>query len=278
LVSDPAAESGESGESRRARQAGGRPRQRIANRLHAGVLALVLLSTAAAQAAEIKVAVSANFAAPLRKIGVDFEKESGHRIVASVGSTGMFYAQIKAGAPFDALLAADDETPARLEKEGAGVAGSRFTYAIGKLVLWSRTPGFVDDRGEVLRTKAFSHLALADPRLAPYGAASLQVLKALGLLETLQPRFVTAANNTQAYQFVASGNAELGFLALSQVYQDGRITEGSGWIVPQEFYSPLRQDAVLLARARGKPAAEALLKYLRGDKARAIIRSYGYGL
>lgn len=130
----------------------------------------------------------------------------------------------------------------------------------------------------MLRTKGFSHLALADPRLAPYGAASLQVLKALGLLDTLQPRFVTVANNTQAYQFVASGNAELGFLALSQVYQDGRITEGSGWIVPQELYSPLRQDAVLLARARAKPAAEALLQYLRGDKARAIIRSYGYGL
>jgi len=145
-------------------------------------------------------------------------------------------------------------------------------------VLWSRTPGFVDDRGEVLRTKAFNHLALADSRLAPYGAASLQGLKALGLLDTLQPRFVTAANNTQAYQFVASGNAELGFVALSQVYKGGRIAEGSGWIVPQALYQPIRQDAVMLARGKGKPAVEAFLQYLRGDKAREIIQSYGYTL
>jgi len=138
-------------------------------------------------------------------------------------------------------------------------------------VLWSRTPGFVDDRGEVLRTKAFNHLALADSRLAPYGAASLQGLKALGLLDTLQPRFVTAANNTQAYQFVASGNAELGFVALSHEYQDGRITEGSGWIVPQELYSPLRQDAVLLARARGKPTAEVSARR-QGTRDHQVLR------
>jgi molybdate transport system substrate-binding protein len=250
----------------------------MANPLQAGFFAAVLLSTAAVHADEINVAVTANFAAPLQKIAVEFEKDSGHRIVPSFGSTGKFYAQIRAGAPFAAFLAADDETPARLEKEGEGVAGSRFTYAIGKLVLWSRTGGYVDHRGEVLTKKAFAHLALADPRLAPYGAAGVEVLKALGLLETLQPRFVTAENITQAYQFVASGNAELGFVALSQVYKAGRIAEGSGWIVPQALYQPIRQDAVLLARGKGKPAVEAFLQYLRGDKAREIIQSYGYAL
>jgi len=251
----------------------------MANPLQAGFFAAVLLSTAAGHADEINVAVTANFAAPLQKIAVEFQKDSGHRIVPSFGSTGKFYAQIKAGAPFAAFLAADDETPARLEKEGEGVAGSRFTYAIGKLVLWSRMDGYVDHRGEVLTKKAFAHLALPDPRLAPsYGAAGVEVLQALGLFATLRPRFVTAANSTQAYQFVASGNAELGFVALSKVYKAGRIAEGSGWIVPQALYQPIRQDAVMLARSKGKPAVEAFLQYLRGDKAREIIQSYGYAL
>ena len=240
--------------------------------------ALALLSTAQVHADEINVAVAANFASPLQKIAAEFEKDSGHRIVPSFGSTGKFYAQIKAGAPFEVFLAADEETPARLEKEGDGVAGSRFTYAIGKLVLWSRTVGYVDDQGEVLQRQTFQHLALPSPRLAPYGAAGVEVLKALGLLDTLQPRFVTAENITQAYQFVASGNSELGFVALAQVYKDGRIAEGSGWIVPQKLYQPLRQDAVMLARGKGKPAAEAFLAYLRADKARAIIQSFGYAL
>lgn len=240
--------------------------------------ALALLSTPQAHADEINVAVAANFAAPLQKIATEFEKDSGHRILPSFGSTGKFYAQIKAGAPFEVLLAADEETPTRLEKEGDGVTGSRFTYAIGRLVLWSRKEGLVDDRGEVLRKSDFQHLALANPKLAPYGAAGIEALKTLGLLDPLQPRLVTAENIAQAYQFVASGNAELGFLALSQVYQDGRIAQGSVWIVPQNLYKPIRQDAVLLTRGKGKPAAEALLKYLRGDKAKAIIRSFGYEL
>ncbi len=241
-----------------------------------GCFAVALLTAAAVHADEISVAVAANFALPMQKIAAEFEKESGHTIVASSASTGKFYAQIKAGAPFEVLLAADDETPARLEKEGDGVAGSRFTYAVGKLVLWSRKESFVDDQGEVLRRSDFQHLALPNPKLAPYGAAGAQTLRALGLLEELQSKFVTAENITQAYQFVASGNAELGFVALSQVYREGRIAHGSGWIVPPKLHNPLRQDALLLAKGRGRPGPAALLKYLRGEKARSIIKSFGY--
>lgn len=243
------------------------------------VLALALLCAAGAtRADEVPIAVAANFTAPMKAIAADFEKETGHKAVPSFGSTGKFYAQIKNDAPFEVFLAADDETPARLEKEGEGLPGSRFTYAIGKLALWSRRPGQVDERGEVLAKGQFKHLALANPKLAPYGAAGIEVLKALGLFEAVQPKLVTGENISQTYQFVASGNAELGFVALSQVWKDGRIAEGSGWIVPQKYYTPIRQDAVLLAKGKGKPGAEALLAYLKGDKARAVIRGFGYDL
>jgi len=239
---------------------------------------LLLAASTAALADELPIAVAANFTAPLQQIAAEFEKDTGHKVVASFGSTGKFYAQIKAGAPFEILLAADDETPAKLEKEGDGLAGSRHTYAIGKLVLWSKKEGYVDDKGEVLKQNAFQHLSLANPKLAPYGAAGVEMLKNLGLLDVIQPKFVTAENITQAYQFVASGNAELGFVALSQVYKDGRIAEGSAWIVPAHLYQPIRQDGVILAKGKGKPAAEALMKYLKGDKAKAVIKSFGYDL
>lgn len=237
---------------------------------------VLLLVAAGACADELSVAVAANFTAPIKQIAVDFEKDTGHKLVPSFGSTGKFYAQIKGGAPFEILLAADDETPAKLEKEGDGVPGSRFTYAIGKLVLWSKKEGYVDDKGEVLRKNEFQHLSLANPKLAPYGAAGVELLKALGAFDAVQAKFVTAENITQAYQFVASGNAELGFVALSQVLKDGKIAEGSAWIVPQKYYEPIRQDAVILAKGKGKPAAEALVKYLRSDKAKAVIKTYGY--
>ncbi|MDK9725233.1 MAG: molybdate ABC transporter substrate-binding protein [Sterolibacteriaceae bacterium MAG5] len=235
-----------------------------------------LLVSALARADELPIAVAANFTAPIKQIAVDFEKDTGHKLVPSFGSTGKFYAQIKGGAPFEILLAADDETPAKLEKEGDGVSGSRFTYAIGKLVLWSKKDGYVDDKGEVLKKNDFQHLSLANPKLAPYGAAGVETLKALGMLDAVQAKFVTAENITQAYQFVATGNAELGFVALSQVLKDGKIAEGSAWVVPRNFYTPIRQDAVILAKGKGKPAAEALMKYLQDDKARAVIKAYGY--
>lgn len=237
-----------------------------------------LFASTSILADEVPVAVAANFAAPLKQLATDFEKDTGHKLVAAFGSTGKFYTQIKSGAPFEVLLAADDETPARLEKEGDGVAGSRFTYAVGRLVLWSRQAGYVDAQGDVLKKNAFGHLALPNPKLAPYGAAALELLKALGVNDAVQPKLVVAENLTQVQQFVATGNAELGFVALSQVLKEGKIAEGSGWIVPQKFYTPIRQDAVLLAKGKGKPAAEALLAYLKGDKAKAVIRGYGYDL
>jgi len=230
----------------------------------------------AAQAGEVSVAVAANFTAPMQKIAPLFEAETGHKAVLAFGSTGRFYAQIKNGAPFDVLLAADDDTPAKLEREGQGVAGTRFTYAIGKLVLWSKQPGLVDDKGDVLKTGKFDKLALADPRLAPYGLAAIETLTRLGLLDSLKPKFVQGENIAQTWQFVATGNAPLGFVALSQVQADGKLKEGSAWVVPAALHTPIRQDALLLTRAKDNPAAAALLQYLRGDKARGIIRAYGY--
>lgn len=230
-----------------------------------------------AHADEIPVAVAANFTAPMQKIAPDFEKATGHKLVLSFGATGKFYAQIKNGAPFEVLLAADDETPAKLVKEDAAVAGSQFTYAIGKLVLWSAKPAVVDANGEVLKKGGFDHIALANPKLAPYGAAGVETMKALGAYDALQSKMVMAENIGQAYQYVATGNALIGFVALSQVLKDGKI-EGSAWIVPQKLYAPIRQDAVVLAKGKGKPGPAALLKYLKSDKAKAMIKAYGYEL
>ena len=243
----------------------------------AGLL-VVCLSLPAARAAEVKVAVAANFTAPMQKIAAAFALDTGHEAKLTFGATGKFYAQIKNGAPFELLLSADDETPALLERESQAVAGTRFTYAIGRLVLWSRQPGFVDDAGTVLRSGTFKHLALANPKLAPYGAATIEVLNSLGLAATLSPKFVQGENIAQTYQFAATGNAELGFVALSQVWADGRLKEGSAWVVPARLFTPMRQDAIVLKPGQNQPAATALMNYLRGEKARAIIRSFGYDL
>lgn len=224
----------------------------------------------------VPMAVAANFTAPMQKIALEFEKDTGHKAVPSFGATGKFYAQIRNGAPFEVLLAADDETPARLIKENAAVAGSQFTYAIGKLVLWSAKPAIVDDAGEVLKNAGADHLAIANPKLAPYGAAAVEVMKALGVYDNWQPKIVTGESIAQTYQFIHSGNALLGFVALSQVLNDGKI-EGSAWMIPASLHTPIRQDAVMLEKGKGKPAAEALLKYLKTDKAKAIIRAFGYG-
>ncbi len=229
-----------------------------------------------ARAGEVLVAVASNFVAPMHRIAAEFEKTTGHQARLVVGSTGKFYAQIKAGAPFQLLLAADDETPARLVREGDGVAGSPFTYAIGKLVLWSPKPGFVDDQGEVLKSGRFAHLALAEPKLAPYGLAAIETLKALGLAEALQPKVVTGESVTQAWQFVASGNAELGFVAYSQTHAEGRLIGGSYWLVPARYYRPIRQDAVVLVKGKGVAAVDALAGFLKSPAAADIIKSYGY--
>lgn len=232
----------------------------------------------AAQADEVSVAVAANFTAPMQRIAADFEKATGHKAQLVFGSTGKFYAQIKSGAPFQVLLAADDETPTRLVKEGDGVAGSQFTYAIGKLVLWSPKPGFVDDKGEVLKSGKFEHLSIANPKLAPYGLAAVETMKALGLADALQPRLVTGESIGQAQQFVVSGSAELGFIAFAQIHKDGKLIDGSYWLVPGKYHSPIRQDAVVLDKGKGSAAATALLGYLKSDAAKAVIKAYGYDL
>ena len=229
-------------------------------------------------AGEVSVAVASNFTAPMKAIVQAFERDTGHRAILSFGATGQFYAQIKNGAPFAVLLAADDETPARLEREGVAVPGNRFTYATGKIVLWSKKADLVDTNGEILKTGKFDKLALANPKLAPYGAAAMQVLEKLNLTKQLGPKLVEASNIGQTFQFVSSGNAALGFVALSQVFENGKLKEGSGWVVPSNLYSPIKQDAVLLTSGKANVAAQALLQYLRSDKAKAIIVSFGYDL
>jgi molybdate transport system substrate-binding protein len=240
--------------------------------------ALVGLWLLPAQAGEVQVAVASNFTAPMQAIAVAFERETGHTVQMSFGASGKFYAQIKHGAPFEVLLSADDEKPAQLEKDGLTVPGSRFTYALGTLVLWSAQAGVVDAKGEVLAKGAFQKLAIAAPKLAPYGAAAMEVLSGMGVLAAVQPKLVQGENIAQTYQFVSTGNAELGFVALSQVMKDGVLNAGgSAWIVPPKLHRPIRQDAVLLAKGRGNVAAEALLAYLKTDKTQTLLRTYGYG-
>ncbi|MDO7900466.1 molybdate ABC transporter substrate-binding protein [Pseudomonas sp. K1(2024)] len=235
-----------------------------------------LLCLNSAWADEVQVAVAANFTAPIQAIAKDFEKDTGHTLVAAFGATGQFYAQIKNGAPFEVFLAADDSTPAKLEQEKAIVEGSRFTYAIGTLALWSAKPGYVDGKGEVLKQNAFKHLSIANPKTAPYGLAATQVLDKLGLTSATKDKLVEGQNITQAFQFVSTGNAELGFVALSQIYKDGKVDSGSAWIVPATLHDPIRQDAVILGKGKDNPAAKALVEYLKGPKAAAVIKSYGY--
>jgi len=243
----------------------------------AGALLVALYTyCAGAIAGTVSVAVAANFADPVQRIAAAFEQATGHKADVSLGATGKFYAQIRNGAPFDVLLSADEDTPRKLEEEGAAVASTRFVYAVGKLVLWSPKPGVVDDRGAVLGGGNFEHLAICNPKLAPYGAAAVETMKALGSYDRLAATFVEGENISQAYQFVATGNAQLGFVALSQVMQDGKLRAGSAWIVPQSLYRPLRQAALLLDHGKDNAAARAWLDWLRRDDTKALIRGYGY--
>lgn len=236
------------------------------------VTALLLLSPSTV-ADEIKVAVAGNFADAMTALVSRFEAGTGHTVIPVFGSTGKHYAQIVNGAPFSLFLAADVERPSLLEEQGRAVPGSRLTYAIGRLVLWSRTDGFVDPAGAILQQATFRHLAIASPELAPYGAAAQEVLRMLGLWEKLEPRLVRGQTITQTFQYVRTGNAELGFVALSQVERPGVPEAGSSWLVPRELHRPIEQQAVLLEDSK---TARAFLEFLRGNDAREIIRSYGY--
>jgi molybdate transport system substrate-binding protein len=243
------------------------------------VVSLLTVSTIS-KADTTLVAVTANFTKPMTEIAALFEKTTGHTATLSFGASGKFVAQIAHNAPFEVFLAADDKTTAKVLKDGFAVEDSNFTYAIGKLVLWSAKTGFVDEQGAVLSKGDFKHLALADPKLAPYGEAAMEVLKSKDLVQKLQPLFVLGENIAQTYQFVSTGNAELGFVALSQVIDPnkGKIVNGSAWLIPENLYKPIRQDAVLLKKGEENPAALALLEFLKSPEANAIISKYGYGL
>jgi molybdate transport system substrate-binding protein len=212
----------------------------------------------------------------MKKIAEEFEKYTGHKGVISSGATGKFYAQITNGAPFDVFLSADDETPAKLEKEGFAVAGTRFTYATGRLVLWSGNPTLIDDKAAVLMQGDFKRIAIAAPKLAPYGAATIEALTKIGKLNLIQRKMVTGGSIGQTFSMVSTGSAELGFVAMSQVFEDGRLKSGSAWVVPANLHSPLKQDAVLLTRGKANPAALQLLIFLKSGQARAIMNSFGY--
>lgn len=239
---------------------------------------LAVFAIGAAQADEVQVAVAANFTAPIQAIAADFEKDTGHKLVTSFGATGQFYTQIKNGAPFEVFLSADDTTTLKLEAEGETVKGSRFTYAVGTLALWSAKEGYVDTKGKTLSDNQYQHLSIANPKTAPYGLAATQVLARLGLTDKVRDKIVEGQNITQAYQFVSTGNAELGFVALSQIYKDGKVTSGSAWVVPANMHDPIKQDAVILNKGKDSAAAKALVDYLKGPKAAAVIKSYGYQL
>ena len=241
-------------------------------------LFLWVLGSFSAQADEVQVAVAANFSAPIEEIAKAFNKATGHQLKISTGASGKFYAQIKNGAPFQVFLSADEEKPAQLEKDGLAVQGSRFTYAIGKLVLWSADPAVVDVKGKVLERNQFNKIAIANPKTAPYGEAAMETLNALKLKSLIEPKTVMGENISQTYQFVATGNAAIGFVALSQITKDNKLTGGSAWVVPEKLYSPINQDAVLLVNGKDSAAARQLLVFLRGDESLKVIKSYGYGV
>lgn len=239
---------------------------------------VLALSAVQVFAEDVQVAVAANFSAPMEEIAKAFFKSTGHQLKISTGASGKFYAQIKNGAPFQVFLSADEEKPAQLDKDGLTVQGTRFTYAIGKLVLWSVNPAMVDGKGQILESEKFNKLAIANPKTAPYGEAAIETLTVLNLKRQLEPKFVMGENISQTYQFVASGNAAIGFVALSQVTRDNKLIGGSAWVVPEKLYSPIKQDAVLLVNGKDNAAARQFLQFLKGEESLRVIRSYGYAV
>lgn len=239
--------------------------------LAASMMALSLAGQALA--GDVQVAVAANFTDTAKELATVYQKKTGNTVTMSFGSSGTFLSQIEQGAPFEVFLSADAERPAKLETEGLGIKGTRFVYAYGTLVLWSATPGFVDNKGAVLAKGQFDHISIADPAAAPYGVAAVETMQKLDLYDKLQPKIVKGTSIAQAYTFVNSGSAELGFIALSQIY---RFPRGSVWYVPKEDYTPIDQQAILLKPGESDPAARAYLDFLKSPEAVQIIKSYGY--
>lgn len=237
---------------------------------------LLLILAPNSFADNVLVAVASNFKAPMEKISTLFTAQTGHKLLISFGSTGKFYTQIKNDAPFEVFLSADQDHPAKLIQNNLAAKETQFTYAIGKLVLWSPDPKIVDNKGEVLLKGSYAHLALANPKLAPYGVAARETLSQFGLWEKLQARLVFGENITQSHQFVASGNADLGFVAYSQLIIPKKAIKGSFWLVPQKMYSPLKQDAILLIKGKNKIAPKEFLAFLKSESAKTIIKEYGY--
>ncbi len=241
------------------------------------MLILTMTGVTPAFAEQALVAVASNFVPPFREIAVEFETATGHTLRVAAGSSGNFFSQIKNGAPFDLFLSADVERPKLLEAEGLGVKDSRFTYAIGRLVLWSPNPDLA--KGEqTLRSEHFKHLAIANPKTAPYGVAAIQTMQKLGVWEKVQPRVVMGENLSQTMGFIESGNAQLGFVALSQVFDPKLKGKGARWDVPNHLHEPIKQDAILLTKGNDNAAAKALMEFLASPKAQAIIERYGYEL
>ena len=238
----------------------------------AGVLLLSLGGSAFA--GQTNVAVAANFTDAAKEIADAFKAKTGHEAVLSFGSSGQFYTQITQDAPFQVFLSADNERPQKLADEGLGDKATKFTYAVGKLVLWSKSAD-VTKGEEILKSNKFTKVSIANPTAAPYGAAAVETMKKLGVYETLQPKIVQGNNISQTFQFIDTGNAELGFVALSQLKD---VTAGTHWMVPQNLYTPIKQDAVLLKKGQGNEAATAFMTFLKGPEATAIIKKYGYAL
>ncbi len=241
------------------------------------VCVIVLLVVTPVFAEQALVAVAANFVPPFREIAMEFEKTTNHQLQVSGGSSGNFYSQIKNGAPFDVFFSADMERPKLLEDEGLGVKDTRFTYAIGRIVLWSSNADLIKGE-ETLRSKKFKRLAIANPKTAPYGVAAMQALQKLELWESVQPQIVMGESIGQTIGFIESGNAQLGFVAMSQVLDPRIKGQGSRWDVPINLHEPIKQDVILLMKGKDNPAAKALLEFIGSPQARKIIEHYGYEL
>ena len=242
------------------------------------LIALILLcsvSVSFAGGEKAHVAVAANFLSAMKTIAARYKEKSGHVIVISAGSSGQLYSQVVHGAPYDLLFSADEERPIMLENNGRAQAGSRFTYAVGQLALYSAKPGFVDSKGDILRSSRFRHIAIANPKLAPYGKAAQETLKSLGVIEQIKPSLVMGMSVSQTFQFVASGSAELGFVAMSQI-KGSKSVRGSFWVVPQSLYSPINQQAVLLNKGKDNKAAKNFLLFFKTDEVTRLISKMGY--